>query len=46
MEKRRAEATEHVEAKMASAQRKLIIYLCQWSMLLGSATPCVYVCAC
>lgn len=27
MEKRRAEATGHVEAKMASAQRKLLIYL-------------------
>lgn len=43
---KRAEAAQRVEAKMAPRQRKLFIYLCQWSMLLGSTTACVYLCAC
>lgn len=41
-EKRRAEATGHVEAKTAFIQRKLLIHLCQMSMLLGSTGACVF----
>lgn len=43
MEKSRAEATEHVEAKIAFPQRKFPIHLCQWSMLLGNTGACVCV---
>lgn len=41
----RAEA-EHVETRTAFPQRKFPIYLCQWSMLLGSTAACVHICVC